>query len=256
MKFYLAIIYFLFLSVVSEAQHSFTATYTISKPITMTVDIGKKETFILEYDGRVFKRGIKVFMYKRPLFLEENPTGKIIKTYQGGGSMYSFGTDSMVLPELYHLDSMQKWAGYNDAENSKLNEFFTLKFDRKYWKWEIQQETKIIRGFNCQRAKKYDISIRGDSTLHYDIWFSKDIPFEFGFTSIQSAPGLIIEQDDLQANEHTSLKSLEMNAIIPDEIFWPKMFQDAKFTDLGAPQTPQQKKKIKRDNERQVIMGQ
>ena len=236
-------------------QSSLSAKYSVTQPISISGEGGKPIAMILNYEGRIFHQSSKVLLYMRPLFLDEYPEGKITITYPGGFSTYTFSKDSMYLPELYDTDSLRKWAGYNNS-NSKLNEYITFKYNPPYWKWQILPETKIINGFNCQNAKYYYPNKTTEADVFWDIWFSKDIPFAFSFMSLQNAPGLVVEAENRQANYSFSLKSLQIDTQIPSDTFWPPMFKDAKFTDLGTPQTPQQKKVIKKQDKMLDIMVQ
>jgi len=69
--------------------------------------------------------------------------------------------------------------------------------------WKIKQETKVIKGFTCQKA----VGIcKGRS---YTAWFTSEIPVNFGPWKLHGLPGLIMEAYD--ANKWISFKCLEIS---------------------------------------------
>ncbi len=85
----------------------------------------------------------------------------------------------------------------NLKEKIILNSIFYLD---KYWlvqrylneiPWEITSETKIIKGYLCQKATaKYDPNFGKEGVI--TAWFAVSIPFQFGPMGYGGLPGLII----------------------------------------------------------------
>lgn len=67
--------------------------------------------------------------------------------------------------------------------------------------WNIYNETKIIKGFKCQRAKAVQIFYSVDRETGktrtkeqpIEAWFTLEIPFSFGPENYGGLPGLILE---------------------------------------------------------------
>jgi GLPGLI family protein len=57
--------------------------------------------------------------------------------------------------------------------------------------WAILQETKVIKGFPCQKAT---CTFRG---RHYEAWFCSQIPYSNGPWKLGGLPGLILEAYDV-----------------------------------------------------------
>lgn len=56
--------------------------------------------------------------------------------------------------------------------------------------WQIEEETKIIGGYNCQKATT---SFKG---RNYVAWFCPDIPMPYGPWKLHGLPGLILAAND------------------------------------------------------------
>lgn len=82
---------------------------------------------------------------------------------------------------------------YKDFRKSKIYE--ELFFNQKYsvydnildWKWEILNETEIILGYKCKKAKSKSY---GSDVI---AWFTEDIPIANGPARFNGLPGLILK---------------------------------------------------------------
>ncbi len=72
------------------------------------------------------------------------------------------------------------------------------------WNWVLDEETKIIGHFICQKAT---IKFRG---RNYIAWFAKDIPVPFGPWKFQRLPGLILEIYDEDIVFHIRATDIEI----------------------------------------------
>ena len=70
------------------------------------------------------------------------------------------------------------------------NEVLLVKEDEFKWNWSLQQDTKKIGNFICQKAT---IKFRG---RNYIAWFTNEIPVKFGPWKFQGLSGLILEVYD------------------------------------------------------------
>lgn len=74
------------------------------------------------------------------------------------------------------------------AEKFVFGETITILYDIP--KWEITGETKTIGEFNCYRAIKKS----GDKLVNnIEVWFTPDIPIQFGPNLFVGLPGLVVE---------------------------------------------------------------
>ncbi len=65
--------------------------------------------------------------------------------------------------------------------------------------WRVHSETKIIKGFNCQRAT---IDTLGRK---FEAWFTEEIPLREGPYKFHGLPGLIVELYDQNQDHHFAL---------------------------------------------------
>ncbi|UOE39383.1 GLPGLI family protein [Chryseobacterium oryzae] len=75
--------------------------------------------------------------------------------------------------------------------------------------WKILNDTKIILGYNCQKAS---IVFRGRK---YDVYFTKDIPIDKGPWKFNSLPGLILEVSDQNKFFKFEATKIFLNSKIP-----------------------------------------
>ncbi|MCE4066199.1 MULTISPECIES: GLPGLI family protein [Chryseobacterium] len=109
------------------------------------------------------------------------------KAYYKGNSTETISTDYGNIPKYPKaVESIYK---SNDIITASLpvgKYIFT--FEEPKLKWEILDNTKKIKGFNCQLAKA--ITDTGDTVF---AWFSKDIPIQEGPFRFKGLSGMILE---------------------------------------------------------------
>jgi GLPGLI family protein len=85
---------------------------------------------------------------------------------------------------IFYKDLQNKKAIFNDQIKMK---FFNIVDAGITFDWKIEQETKIILGYNCQKAT---IRFRGRDFV---VYFTSEIPFSDGPWKFSGLPGLILE---------------------------------------------------------------
>lgn len=103
---------------------------------------------------------------------------------------------------------------YNDlTESSFLSKDVGERFVKEKTQkinWSIEEETKIIGGYECQKATTH---FRGRD---YTVWFTTKIPVPYGPWKLQGLPGAILEAYDTHKEIYWYFKSLEYPAECSD----------------------------------------
>jgi len=86
-----------------------------------------------------------------------------------------------------------------DTEKKNLQHIFRIVSDEYLLEdtypqlnWDIQEETKEIGGYSCQKAIT---TFKGRT---YEVWFASDLPFPFGPWKLHGLPGLILAANDIK----------------------------------------------------------
>lgn len=92
--------------------------------------------------------------------------------------------------------------------------FFTIKDTINKFNWELQEETKTILGYACQKAI---CTFRGRM---FEVYFTKDLPFSDGPWKFSGLPGLILEaySNDEIASLHFIANNVKISEIDKDYI--------------------------------------
>jgi len=136
----------------------------------MVLYLGQHSSFYTSYDNKRIEESLKK-QVESPDF-----NGDLTIIASGSGTPESYYTvpAKNILQQTYSLNGENYLV---DEEFPKLN-------------WKIEQETKAIGGYNCQKAETY---FKG---RNYTAWFTTDIPFQAGPWKLQGLPGLILEASD------------------------------------------------------------
>lgn len=136
----------------------------------MVLYLGQHSSFYTSYANKRMEENLRK-QVESPDF-----DGNLTITGSGSGTPESYYT----IPAKKFFQQVYSLNGENylvEEEFPKLN-------------WEIEQETKVIGGYNCQKAETH---FKGRD---YIAWFTTDIPFQAGPWKLQGLPGLILEASD------------------------------------------------------------
>lgn len=136
----------------------------------MVLYLGQHSSFYTSYANKRMEESLRK-QVESPSF-----DGNLTITGSGSGTPESYYTipAKNLLQQVYSLNGEKYLV---DEEFPKLN-------------WKIEQETKVIGGYNCQKAQTH---FKGRD---YTAWFTADIPFQAGPWKLQGLPGLILEASD------------------------------------------------------------
>lgn len=96
-----------------------------------------------------------------------------LEVYGGGNALfYTNSTEKIIL-----------------IQKTSLGELFLI--SSKFTDWELTSETKKIGDYTCYKAKS--ISKNDNKSLIDEIWYTPELPFQFGPTKYVGLPGLVLE---------------------------------------------------------------
>jgi GLPGLI family protein len=185
-------ILFLLISSLSFSQHTISGVveYTVeslSSEITKNITKAGKDPsekkalleifsnepaqFILEFSGNeaIYKNA------KNEMQSDANkkPKPKFLEVYGGGNG-------------LFYSNSIEK---STLTQKDSFGELFLI--SSKFPEWELTSETKKIGNYTCFKAKY--IAKNGNKNLTDEVWYTPEIPVQFGPTNYIGLPGLVLE---------------------------------------------------------------
>lgn len=204
----------------------------------------------LEFEGLIYKSGNKTIAYMVPQFLSQYPRGMIQgKSENGSNSFLAISRDTVQMPFLYQVNDslITAWCGTNASPHSR--RFTKSNYKIGAMKWVETGEKKKINGYDCVNMRAFTAS----QFPVFDGWVCKTIPAGFAFFSMRDVPGIIVEGYMPRLNASFKLVSVKLHQPIPESVFWPDIFKNAKFEDKTVPANPKEQEK---ENKRKDIMNQ
>jgi GLPGLI family protein len=231
MKNILLLNIFIFICLQTNAQRV-EAHYIVRQPIQIPFSKEKIKEFNVEYEGLIYQSGPQSICYLIPQYLKEYPKGEISIPLQEGSTLLKLSVDSIQQIQLYNTDSLRLWR-CNNSSSDGYKQYSTLKFKIGMIQWKILPETKTINGLLCKHAQQVY-----NETIYNDVWYYPQVPLQYGFLGLRDAPGLIVECSSPLANIFYSLKYFKTDEPIDDTVFWPAIFNKAKFEEMSPAAKP------------------
>src|SRR6478735_8286172 len=127
--------------------------------------------------------------------------GGMVSVTSNGGSVNTFVVNAgMSLTNSFFKNQHSSQLSYLASANGKL---FSVDEKIPAIEWNITQETKEIKGLQCQKAT---CDFKGRS---YEAWFCSQLPYSNGPWKLGGLPGLIIEAYDAKKEVVFSFVSFE-----------------------------------------------
>ncbi|SIT21152.1 GLPGLI family protein [Chryseobacterium gambrini] len=138
------------------------------------------------------------------------------KAFYEGTSKESISTSVGAIPK-YPKSVASVYRSNNTITASLPVGKYVFTFEEPKLNWEILNETKKIKGFQCQLAKT--VTDTGDT---YFAWFTKEIPFQEGPFRFKGLSGLILEV--INKNKTIEIYAVEIKK--SEEIIQPLHYGD------------------------------
>jgi GLPGLI family protein len=185
-------ILFLLISSLSFSQH------TISGVVEYTI-----ESLSSEITKNMTKSGKDTYEQKALLEIFSNEPTHFTLEFNGNEAIYKNAKNEMQSdadkkskPKFLEIVGGGNGIFYsNSLEKSTLTqkesfgELFLI--SSKFLDWELTSETKKIGNYTCFKAKY--ISKNGNKNLIDEVWYTPEIPVQFGPTNYIGLPGLVLE---------------------------------------------------------------
>ncbi|MCC8408535.1 GLPGLI family protein [Mucilaginibacter sp. UR6-1] len=203
---------FFILSMKLQAQN-ISARYTITKNVSITTGDKKKEVS-LNLTGNYYRKGNRYIFWEQADYLSKYQQGTISVNIDNDYYIYNLNTDTIQALYYHDYDSLIVRYGLNTnvkQPNGLKQPMRENPFEKNYsLPWVISQETKIIKGFKCQKATDRD---------QWVVWFCPDIPADVSLHRLRGLPGLVVEAYSLPTNETFLLTDYKLTANIDDKVF-------------------------------------
>lgn len=203
----------LFLCSISKSQN-LTATYSIKREfIGLPEDVSIDP---LNLTGVYYKKNNRIISYQKADYLKTYPESPIvIKDH-----LILIYTDSVQNYFAADLDSLVMRNRFSPMPGQYENCF--RNFEINYRTWKISKDSTYINGLWCKKAIQY----RKNNTKSCEIWFYEGIKMPIGVCNLMNVPGLIVKAYFYGTLETYDLIDYRTDTNIPDEVFWPKEFNE------------------------------
>ncbi|WP_378184042.1 GLPGLI family protein [Aquimarina sp. SS2-1] len=196
------------------------------------------QSISIEYNKKIINIDREDFNSEADWILEINddislyrPVGKIrdtswTKEFEVMGERYKAPSTHYINYEVYYMD-------VNAKEKTTIHHFagkdYMVKEPLEIMKWEITNETKKIKSYNCRLA------ISEKNGFPIEAWFTEEIPVSTNPNGLTGLPGLILEYH--LARSHLFVEEIdfdkEVNIKQPD---WGTSISRAEYNKIVADQ--------------------
>jgi len=185
-------------------SNNFTATYLLNHNFDDNSDFDKFYKDLSLHSGDIYfqlscKGNACIFDLSEKLS-ENDKKFANIALYQLDSPYFNNIGDSVVL----YQNVKERYSFKNDKE------FLVYKLKNK--NWDLIDETKMISGYECFKAKTIDVILQSENdniTKNVIAWFTPEIPISVGPFHFSGLPGLILQ---LQVgNTYYTLSKIEFN---------------------------------------------
>ncbi len=212
-KYLIAFIFFIQLCYYGNSQN-LAATYSIQREfLNLPEDISIAP---LELTGVYYKKNNRVISFQKADYLTKYPESPIVIN----DHLILIYTDSIQNLFAADLDSMILRNRFSAMPGQYENCF--RNFELNYRKWEISNDSALINGLWAKRAVQY----RKNGSKSAEIWFYEGIQMPVGICNLLNVPGLIVKAYFYGTHETYNLLSYSSGESIPDEVFWPDVFNE------------------------------
>jgi GLPGLI family protein len=168
-------------TIVGQVLYDFTYISDTTNP-----DKQEKEILALDFSNNYSKFYSQTFSTSQSLMMAE--VQKQIKDQQGSSNININARPPEGTRDVFLTDKKEEKVG-------KLTQFvrsiYVISDGKHSIDWDIQDSTKTIGGYTCQKA------VGTSRGRQYVAWFTTDLPYGFGPRRLNGLPGLILEAYDI-----------------------------------------------------------
>ncbi|MFG4001276.1 GLPGLI family protein [Flavobacterium aquidurense] len=182
------ILFFLFYSIISFAQHSGVVNYKVLMPLNSKAIGTSTESFFNDVKkiGDSYHYTLEFNTTQSHFFLNE-----IMKKDQDVKNEIAASVASILIGESNYYDRKKKISVNENNQGVLLED----KFDKV---WEISTESKTIQNYLCYKATYIKYYVKNENTTSRVItaWFAPSLPYSFGPKGYNGLPGLVLELNE------------------------------------------------------------
>lgn len=210
------------------------ARYEVTWNISLPSQNGNSKLIPISYTGTLYRKNNKYIYMERPGYLSTLSNDEM-SVDEADHRITKLLLNSDTIQNIYYSDFDSLVSRYRADIKSGEGINYFQNFEVDYFPWELLPVTKEINNLHCQKAV---LSMKGQE--QWSVWFCADIPMQAGVCNIKSLPGLIVEADYIPLNKHYILSAYDTKRDLPDNIFWPSVFNNPflKTMDLNKANLP------------------